>query len=141
MTEQSSQPGRIGSPTRLVATVRRVLSPVWRRIGIVEVLEVPDRRSGAPVRSTIRPLEIDGTTYLISIYGDTAWVRNLRAAGGGSLARRGTVRAFQAVEVDGAERDRVIGAFHAGSPKPVNADFDQLGDAADHPTFRVTTIG
>jgi hypothetical protein len=76
----------------------------------------------------------------MSQYGVTDWVRNLRAAGRGELRRKGRTEAFTAVEVDGNERDRVIAAFYAKTPKPLRGDFNRLPGAADHPTFRMEPI-
>ena len=125
------------SPSRSRALIRRVAGPIWLRIGFVAVLTVPGRRSGAPVQVTLFPVEVDGTWYLLSQYGVTDWVRNLRAAGRGELRRKGRTETFTAIEVDGDERDRVIAAFHAKTPKPFSRDFDQRPSAADHPTFRM----
>lgn len=133
--------GLVLSPTRSVALLRRVARPLWIRVGIAAVLEVPGRRSGTPLQVTLAPLEVDGTWYLLSIYGVTGWVRNLRAAGRGELRRKDRTEAFTAVEVDGPERDRVIAAFHARYPKQLNREFDRLPGAADHPAFRVEPIG
>jgi len=129
------------SPSRSLAFVRRVAGPIWLRIGFVAVLTVPGRRSGAPVQVTLFPVEVDGTWYLLSQYGVTDWVRNLRAAGRGELRRKGRTETFTAIEVDGDERDRVIAAFHAKTPKPFGRDFDQRRSAADHPTFRMAPPG
>jgi hypothetical protein len=76
----------------------------------------------------------------MSQYGVTDWVRNLRAARRGRLRRRGRTETFIAIEVDGEERDRVIAAFDARTPKPFKKDFDRRPGAADHPTFRVEPI-
>lgn len=133
--------GPVLSPTRSVTLLRRVARRLWIRAGIAAVLEVPGRRSGSPLKVTLAPLEVDGTWYLLSIYGVTGWVRNLRAAGRGALRRKGRTEAFTAVEVDGPERDRVIAAFHAKYPRQLNNEFDRLPGAADHPAFRVEPIG
>ena len=125
------------SPSRSLALIRRVAGPIWLRIGFVAVLTVPGRRTGAPVQVTLFPVEVDGSWYLLSQYGVTGWVRNLRAAGRGELRRKGRRETFTAIEVDGDERDRVIAAFHAKTPKPLSRDFDQRPRAADHPTFRM----
>ena len=125
------------SPSRSLALVRRMAGPIWLRIGLVAILTVRGRRSGAPVQVTLFPVEIDGTWYLLSQYGVTGWVRNLRAAGRGELRRRGRTETFTAIEVDGDERDRVIAAFHSRTPKPFSRDFDQRPSPADHPTFRM----
>jgi deazaflavin-dependent oxidoreductase (nitroreductase family) len=128
------------SPTRSVALLRRVARPLWIRAGIAAVLEVPGRRSGTPLQVTLAPLEVDGTWYLLSIYGLTAWVRNLRSAGRGELRRKGRRQAFTAIEVDSNERDQVIAAFHAKYPKSLIREFDRLPGAADHPAFRVEPV-
>ena len=125
------------SPSRSLALIRRVAGPIWLRIGFVAVLTVAGRRTGAPVQVTLFPVEVDGTWYVLSQYGVTGWVRNLRAAGRGELRRKRRTQTFTATEVDGDERDRVIAAFHAKTPKPFSRDFDQRPSAADHPTFRM----
>jgi deazaflavin-dependent oxidoreductase (nitroreductase family) len=128
------------SPSRALTLIRRVARPIWLRVGIAAVLEVPDRRTGAPLHVTLIPWEVDGTWYLLSQYGVTRWVRNLRAAGRCELRHKGRSEAFNAIEVDGDERDRVIATFHARTPKPFRRDFEQRPGAADHPSFRVEPI-
>jgi deazaflavin-dependent oxidoreductase (nitroreductase family) len=110
------------------------------RAGLTSVLEVRGRRTGQPVHVTLYPIEVDGTTYLLSQYGVSGWVRNLRAAGWGELKGKGRSQAFTAVEVGDAERDRVYAAFHAKVPKAARRDSDQLPAAADHPVFRMDPI-
>ena len=125
------------SPNRAVALGRLVFRPIMIRAGIAAVLEVPGRRTGKVTRATLAAWEVDGTLYLMSQYGVTDWVRNLRAAGRGRLRFKGRTQDFTAVEVDGEQRDRVIDAFRAKADKFLSQDFDRLPNAADHPTFRV----
>jgi deazaflavin-dependent oxidoreductase (nitroreductase family) len=125
------------SPSRALALIRRVASPIWLRVGVAAVLEVPDRRTGTPRKITLIPWEVDGNLYLMSQYGVTDWVRNLRGAGRCELRRKRRSEAFTAIEVDGTERDRVITVFHARTPKPFRRDFEQRPAAAEHPTFRL----
>jgi deazaflavin-dependent oxidoreductase (nitroreductase family) len=129
------------SPNRVIKLGRRVFGRILWRAGISAVLEVPGRRTGKPVRVTLAPWEVDGTHYVMSQYGVTDWVRNLRAAGRGQLHYKDRTETFATIEVDGEERDRVIAAFHAKADKLLNRDFDRLPDAADHPTFRIEPIG
>ena len=128
-------------PSRALALARRVFGPLWWRVGFTAVLEVPGRLTGRPLRVSLFPIEVDGTWYLLSHYGVTEWVRNLRAAGRGDLRRKGGAKAFAAVEVGGTERDRVIAVFEARTPKPFRRDFDRLPEASSHPTFRLEPIG
>jgi len=124
-------------PSRGVALGRRVFRGILLRAGLADVIEVAGRRTGKPVQVTVARWEVDGTPYLMSQYGDTDWVRNLRAAGGGTLRHQGRTEAFTAIEVDGEERERVISAFRAKADRLLNKEYDRLPDAADHPTFRV----
>ena len=125
------------APSRGLAIARRVFGQRWLKTGLTVLLEVRGRRTGTPYRVALVPVDVGGTSYLLSQYGVTGWVRNLRAAGRGELSRKGRVAPFKAVEVDGAERDRVIAAFRAKMPRPFRGDFEQRPAAADHPTFRV----
>ena len=72
--------------------------------------------------------------------GVSQWVRNLRAAGSGQLRHTGNTEPVRAVEVDGAERERVIGEFVRRTPKLFRRDFDRRPGAVDHPTFRLEPI-
>jgi deazaflavin-dependent oxidoreductase (nitroreductase family) len=128
------------SPTRRIALIRRLLRPIWLRVGLAAILEVPGRRTGTPLQVSLIPWKVDGTWYLMSQYGVTDWVRNLRAAGRGRLRRKGRTETFIAIEVDGEERERVIAAFNARTPKPFKTDFVRRPDAVDHPSFRVEPV-
>ena len=129
------KPGR----SRMLALERRMGGPFLRRAGLVVVLEMPGRRTGALQRVTLLPIEVDGTHYVVSQYGVAGWVRNIRAAGRATLRRKGVAEEVQAVEVDGAERDQVIAAYvHKIGWR--RRDFDALPDNADHPTFKVEPI-
>ena len=125
------------APTRTVARIRRILSPVWLLVGLAATLEVPGRRTGQPRHVTVIPVKLDGTWYVLSFGGVTEWARNLRAAGRATLRRRGRTDAYTAVEVDGDERDRVITAYFARGGGVVRDDFDRRPSAADHPAFRL----
>lgn len=127
-------------PGRTLRVLRRIFRRLWLRAGLVGVLEVPDRRTGKPTRVTVIPWDVDGTTYLMSQYGTSNWVQDLRAAGRGELLRKGRRQAFTAIEVDGNERDRVIAVFNSKTPRPFNNDFNRRPAPADHPTFRVEPI-
>jgi deazaflavin-dependent oxidoreductase (nitroreductase family) len=141
MDPPSQIANRALSPNRIVTLGRRIFGRILWRARLSAVLEVPGRRTGRPVRVTLAPWEVDGTRYLMSQYGLTDWVRNLRAAGRGQLHSKDRSESFTAIEVDGEERDRVIATFHAKADKLLNRDFDRLPDAADHPTFRIEPIG
>lgn len=133
----AATPAPIPAPTRTVAFMRRIMDPLFLRVGITASLEILSRSTGAPNRVVIAPVPLDDRLYLLSTYGVTGWVANLRVAGGGKMRHKGRTRDFSAIEVDGEERDRVIAAFHARAPRPLRQDFDRFPNPADHPAFRV----
>lgn len=117
--------------------VDRLFRPLMIRFGLASYLEVPGRRSGVVHRTPLIPQDIDERWYLLSTYGYSQWVQNLRSAGGGTLIRRSGPETFTALEVDDDERDRVIARFRERAPFVVRREFDQLPDPADHPAFRI----
>lgn len=127
------------NPTRPIALIRRIAGPIWSLAGIVAVLEVPGRRTGKHLRVSVIPVKVDGASYLVSFGGVTDWARNLRAAGRGELQRKRRTQPFNAVEVEGDQRARVIAAYLAGSG-PVKKDFNRRPDPAEHPVFRMEPI-
>lgn len=74
-------------------------------------LEVPGRRSGLPRRTPVLVIAAGGQEHLVSLAGESEWVRNLRAAGGRAVLRRRGARAVWLVEVSPEERPPVIAAY------------------------------
>ncbi len=111
------------------------------------VLEVPGRSSGQARRTPVNLLVLDGQRYLVAPRGETQWVRNLRASGGGRLllGRRG--EPFTAVELDDSEKAPVLRAYLKRWKAEVGVFFDGVGpdsseeqmrDAAPkHPVFKL----
>jgi len=108
------------------------------RLRVVPTLHVRGRTTGQRRSVPVNVLELDGERYLVSARGETDWVRNLRAAGGGELeySRRRTQR-FTAVEVSDEEKPRVIAAYLDRWGNQVRSQFEALPDPADHPVFRI----
>jgi deazaflavin-dependent oxidoreductase (nitroreductase family) len=118
---------------------RKVFNPLAMRLGIMgsEAITVPGRRTGRPMRVPVIPVEHDGARYLVSTRGESDWVRNLRAAGGGELARRRHTRRFAADEIAIADRPPVLQAYRKKVGREVERYFAKLPDPADHPVFLI----
>src|SRR5881628_1786143 len=65
-----------------------VFNPIARRVlkagalmGPNALITVRGRKSGLPRTTPVALVEIDGRRWVIGTFGDTNWVRNLRAAG------------------------------------------------------------
>ena len=112
------------------------------------VLEVRGRKTGEPRRTPVNLLTLDDVRYLVAPRGNTQWVRNLRAQGGGRLLLGRRAERFTAVELPNDDAKVPIlraylerwkwevGAFFGGVG-PDSADAELLRIAPDHPIFRI----
>jgi deazaflavin-dependent oxidoreductase (nitroreductase family) len=118
--------------------VRRIANPLATLFGAATTLAVRGRRSGEWRTVPVQVLDVDGNRYLVGVRGETEWVRNMRAAGGGELRRRGKAEPVRATEVlDPDERARIVSAYRDRWGRQLKAQFDKLPDPADHPVFRI----
>ncbi len=99
---------------RFVGWLNRRVAPLITALGLTPrsvTLEVTGRRSGKPIRLSISPAEIGGREYLVSLYGEPAWVKNVRAAGGEAHVVHGGRRRVRLEEVPVAERAPILLAY------------------------------
>lgn len=111
------------------------------------VLEVKGRKSGEWRKTPVNPLEFEGDRYLVAPRGNTQWVRNMRASGGGRLVRGRRVEEFTATEVPDSQRPPLLRAYLEKWKWEVGVFFDGVGPdssdeelrriAPDHPAFRI----
>lgn len=120
---------------------RTILAPLVMRAGLASTLTVRGRSTGTPHRLPVNVLEFEGERYLVSPQGETQWVHNLRAAGGGELRRRGKAESFVAEEVSGDGKADVVAAYRRRWEYQAKKYFEALPDPADHPVFRVLPSG
>jgi deazaflavin-dependent oxidoreductase (nitroreductase family) len=112
------------------------------------VLEVPGRRTGAPRRTPVNLLVVDGVRHLVAPRGHTQWVRNLRASGEGTLLLGRRRERFAATELTDDDKPGVLRAYLTRWRWEVGAFFEGVGPgssdeelrriAPDHPVFRIT---
>src|ERR1700687_4865985 len=89
-------------------------------------LTVVGRRTGMPRKVPVIPVEVDGSRYLVSPYGESEWVRHLRTAGKGEPSRNGQAEGFHAVEVSVDERGHVITRYREVAGRVVGSSFAKL---------------
>lgn len=143
------------APRRFEVPVHRAVAWLARHglslFGAAE-LSVPGRSSGALRRVPVNPLALDGERYLVSARGNSQWVRNLRASGGGQLRQGRGTRPFTAAELpEGEEKAAVLRAYLRRWGWEVGAFFDgvtatspdaELARIAPlHPVFRIGATG
>ncbi|GAA4978869.1 nitroreductase family deazaflavin-dependent oxidoreductase [Yinghuangia aomiensis] len=102
---------------RLITTLHRC----GLAVGPTQLLTVAGRRSGVPRTTPVAPVAMDGSLYIVQAYPGSAWVRNARAAGTGSLARGRHTRQVTLVELPVSERARVLRQFPVQNPRGVGA--------------------
>lgn len=110
-------------------------------------LEVRGRRSGRTISFPVVIADWEGGEYLVSMLGERAnWVKNVRAAGGTAVLRRGRREDVVLEEVDVADRAPVIRRYAAVAPggRPHlglrrHAALEECEALSPHtPVFRVT---
>ncbi len=113
------------------------------------VLSVKGRTSGEWRSTPVNPLTYEGKTYLVSPRGQTQWVRNMRAAGGGELRVGRRVEPFTATELPDEQKPPLlrdylrrwkfeVGMFFQGVG-PDAPDSKLLQIAPGYPVFQITT--
>lgn len=133
---------------------RRVMNPAvafLTRRGVsvkgTRILEVRGRRSGQLRQTVVNLLALDGERYLVAPRGRTQWVANVRAAGDATLRLGRRREHVRLVELDDADKVRVlrayleqwaweVGAFFEGVDA-TSSDEDLAAIAPSFPVFRV----
>ncbi len=73
-------------------------------LGPNALITIRGRKSGVPRTTPVALLEQDGRRWVVGTFGDTNWVRNLRAARAATLTVGTKETAITATELDLAER-------------------------------------
>lgn len=142
-----------GRPNALARALNRGWATLYG-LGIAPdylvALEVTGRKSGRPIVFPLVMAVVDGERYLVSMLGtDSAWVRNLRAAGGHAILRHGRTEHVRLEEVAVEQRGRVLKAYLQRAPgaRPhISVDKDAPLEefeaiAAQYPVFHVIAAG
>ncbi len=111
------------------------------------ILEVPGRSTGEPRRTPVNLLTVGGERYLVAPRGETQWVRNLRASGGGRLLLGRRSESFTAQELPDEQKTAVLRAYLKRWKAEVGVFFEGVGPdsseqelaaaAPRHPVFRL----
>ena len=91
-----------------VAFLRRGL-----KVGSQHLLSVRGRKSGVERVTPVSLVTVEGDRYIVAAFAEADWVKNVRAAGAGSLSRGRDREAVRLVELPELERGPVLRAFLA----------------------------
>jgi deazaflavin-dependent oxidoreductase (nitroreductase family) len=134
---------------QLFNTIVTALIRLGIPIGAMALLTVPGRKSGQPRTTPIATLDYEGQSFVITPYGAVNWVRNLRAAGEGTITRRGRSERMLAVELAPRDAAPVLKAALERAPKFLLVYFDVSPsasieeferEATRHPVFRLDPV-
>ncbi len=120
----------------LVDPAMRGLVLLGRDIDGVRVLEATGRRTGRPRRTPLKLLELDTGRYVVSLRGDSGWVRNLRRNPRARILFGREVGTVNAVEIPPDQRPPVIQAYLAAATRDETRRA-LAGDPAELPVFRL----
>ncbi|HEY1316870.1 MAG TPA: nitroreductase/quinone reductase family protein [Gaiella sp.] len=139
-----------GRPNRLA----RLLNGAWAVVhaagvwpGRLVTLEVRGRRTGRAVSFPLVMADYGGDRYLVSMLGESNWVRNVRAAGGRAVLRHGRSEAVRLEEVPPDARAPILRRYLSLAPGPrafipvdPRSPVEAFAAVAPHvPVFRIAT--
>lgn len=111
---------------------------VFNRLGLAlgtqHILTVPGRKSGKLYSTPVSLLTVNGQRYICTV-GETAWVKNARAAGWGILSRRRTKERVTLIELPVEERGAILREFPRQVPHGVQFFQITLGLSNDPAAF------
>jgi deazaflavin-dependent oxidoreductase (nitroreductase family) len=130
----------------LMFRIFRLLLGAGVKVGRMSLLTVRGRKTGQPRTTPVWLAEYGGSRFLVSTYGQTNWVRNLRAAGEATLTRGRRSESIAVVELGAKEAAPVLRYFVSTIPAVVRSSFSVTPaspltlfeqEVARHPVFRV----
>ncbi len=105
----SNDPARAPAFIRNSGPITSRLLRLGLPLGPNRVLIIRGRRSGQPYRVPLAVAEVHDRRFVIGTFGDTNWVRNLRAAGEAELMVRGRTEQVAARELSHADAVKFFG--------------------------------
>lgn len=99
-----AQRGPIPRRVRLFGPILKFLLVAGVPLGPNRLVTIRGRKSGLPRTTPLALIEVGGRRWVWSPWGESQWVRNLRAAGRATISLRGRTEEVTATELDPAER-------------------------------------
>ena len=125
------------------------LTSVLARLGVgrTQLMITTGRTSGQARRVPVSPIVVDGVEYLVSPYGERAWVHNVPANPMATLRHGSKQRQVRLEEV--GDRAAVVAGYYARESfsrpymdVPENPTLDDFAArSAEFPVFRITPAG
>jgi deazaflavin-dependent oxidoreductase (nitroreductase family) len=137
MDSQTIAVDRAPIQIRLMNPLLKALMAAGVPLGPNWLITVRGRKSGLPRTTGVAVIEVGGRRWVWAPWGEVNWVRNLRAAGRATIARRGREEQVAATELDEPERLRFFRDVYIPMVKTIPGGFTlaRLVDGVDlrHP--------
>jgi deazaflavin-dependent oxidoreductase (nitroreductase family) len=134
--------------------LERTAVPWFTSLGLTKrtiTLEVTGRKTGKPRKVTVATQQSGSSRHLVSVHGESDWVRNVRAADGLAVILSGGRQTVRLVEIPVEKRAPVLLAYvskgvFGRSAADIAKQFgveseptiEQMASLADrHPVFRI----
>jgi len=130
-----------GKSTNLFNEVVAKLTKLGVSVWGSRVLTVVGRKSGEPRSTPVNLLIVDGVRYLVAPRGETQWVRNLRAAGQGTLRVGRRVETFTFRELAHDEKPGILRPYLKRWKFEVGVFFDGVDAKASDEKLREIAPG
>ena len=98
------------------------------------ILTTVGRKTGRKYSTPVQLVFLDGQRWLVSPYGERAWVKNARASGEVELTRALRTERVRVEEVDPETAEPVLREYLRKTP--VTRPY-YTGDPSRHPVFRI----
>lgn len=108
MTDEKVETDGVPFSTHIINPIIKSLLRVGIPMPPMILLTVRGRKSGKPLTTPVGLFELDGRSYLFSSFGESNWVRNIRAAGEATLRRGRHRKAVIAVELPADEATPIL---------------------------------
>lgn len=95
---------RLPRRVRLFSPILKALLSAGIPLGPNRLVTIRGRKSGLPRTTPLAVVSVGGRRWVWSPWGESQWVRNLRATGRATIAMRGQTEDVTATELDPTER-------------------------------------
>lgn len=96
--------GRLPRRVRLFSPILKFLLVAGMPMGPNRLVTIRGRKSGLPRTTPLAVIAVGDRRWVWSPWGESQWVRNLRATGRATIAERGRTEDVTATELDPTER-------------------------------------
>lgn len=133
---------------RLNSAISYVIGRLGLNLQGAKVLDVKGRKSGEIRSVPVNSLVVGERRFIVSVRGESAWVRNLRAAGEATLRRGRNTESIRVHEIGDQGKVPILRAYlqkWAWQVKSIMevgkdaTDEDQRSIAAKHPIFEIAS--